>query len=45
MPIAAIPVHIDKGCPPPKAKGIESGNQKSDWKKVFAGAGKSKEKG
>jgi E3 ubiquitin-protein ligase RAD18 len=40
MPISAISNHIDRGCPPPKPKagGSGSGNQKADWKKVFAGA-------
>lgn len=44
MPIAAISSHIDRGCPPPKAKAGSSGNQKQDWKKLFSGAGSSKAK-
>ncbi|ORY25247.1 hypothetical protein BCR39DRAFT_544613 [Naematelia encephala] len=46
MPIVSIPMHIERGCPPIKAakKVNGSGNQKADWKKVFAGAGKGREK-
>jgi len=44
MPIASIPSHIDRGCPPPKDKASGSGNQKADWKRVFAGAGSGKDK-
>lgn len=46
MPISAIGAHIDRGCPPPKAKTQPNGtgNQKSDWRKVFAGAGAAKGK-
>ncbi|WVQ83529.1 DNA repair protein rad18 [Cryptococcus sp. DSM 104549] len=53
LPIASIPMHIEKGCPPPsKAKKLSlpggvKGNQKADWRKVFSGqsstGGKSKE--
>ncbi|WVR04084.1 DNA repair protein rad18 [Kwoniella sp. DSM 27419] len=42
MPISSIPLHIEKGCPPPKAKPngvLGKGNQKADWKKVFSGQG------
>ena len=44
LPIASIPLHIERGCPPPKSVNERSGNQKQDWKKVFAGAGASKDK-
>jgi E3 ubiquitin-protein ligase RAD18 len=46
MPVGEIPKHIDRQCPPvkPKSKTVHSGNQKSDWKKVFSGAGSSKTK-
>ena len=46
MPISAIGAHIDRGCPPPKAKAQlnGTGNQKSDWRKVFSGAGSAKSK-
>ncbi len=45
MPIVSIPMHIERGCPPPRSKKINgAGNQKADWKKVFAGAGLGKEK-
>lgn len=47
MPVGEIPKHIDRQCPPVKAKSIganQTGNQKSDWKKVFAGAGGGKAK-
>nr|XP_019049942.1 DNA repair protein rad18 [Kwoniella bestiolae CBS 10118]OCF28872.1 DNA repair protein rad18 [Kwoniella bestiolae CBS 10118] len=53
LPISSIPLHIEKGCPPPKTKtngngvGGRKGNQKADWKKVFSGqglGGKSKDK-
>ncbi|WVQ63010.1 DNA repair protein rad18 [Kwoniella botswanensis] len=41
LPISSIPLHIEKGCPPPKSKlngnGSGRGNQKADWKKVFSG--------
>ncbi|WWC98883.1 DNA repair protein rad18 [Kwoniella sp. B9012] len=41
LPISSIPLHIEKGCPPPKSKlngnGNRKGNQKADWKKVFSG--------
>nr|XP_019012394.1 DNA repair protein rad18 [Kwoniella pini CBS 10737]OCF51175.1 DNA repair protein rad18 [Kwoniella pini CBS 10737] len=48
LPISSIPMHIEKGCPPPKTRtnGIRKGNQKADWKKVFSGqtsSGKTKE--
>ncbi|WWC59947.1 DNA repair protein rad18 [Kwoniella dejecticola CBS 10117] len=41
LPISSIPMHIEKGCPPPKAKmnGAKKGNQKADWRKVFSGQG------
>ncbi|WVQ94330.1 DNA repair protein rad18 [Kwoniella sp. CBS 9459] len=44
MPISSIPLHIEKGCPPPKPKSknngtLGKGNQKADWKKVFSGQG------
>lgn len=44
MPISLIPMHVERGCPPVKAKPTAnvSGNQKSDWKKVFSGASTSK---
>ncbi|WRT65414.1 DNA repair protein rad18 [Kwoniella shivajii] len=43
LPISSIPMHIEKGCPPPKGKtnGMRKGNQKADWKKVFSGQGTS----
>jgi hypothetical protein len=47
MPVGEIPKHIDRQCPPvkPKSKSAaHTGNQKSDWKKVFSGAGSSKTK-
>lgn len=48
MSIGDIPRHIERGCPPvkPQSKSgaTASGNQKSDWKKVFAGAGGNKAK-
>ena len=45
MSIASIPMHVERGCPPPKTiKTNAGGNQKADWKKVFSGAGLSKEK-
>lgn len=48
MSIGDIPRHIERGCPPvkPQSKSAPtaSGNQKSDWKKVFAGAGGNKAK-
>jgi E3 ubiquitin-protein ligase RAD18 len=46
MPVGEIPKHIDRQCPPvkPKSKTAHSGNQKSDWKKVFSGAGSGKTK-
>lgn len=48
MSIGDIPRHIERGCPPvkpqSKSAATASGNQKSDWKKVFAGAGGSKAK-
>ncbi|KAK6906910.1 DNA repair protein rad18 [Kwoniella mangroviensis CBS 8886] len=51
LPISSIPLHIEKGCPPPKGKingnGARKGNQKADWKKVFSGqapGGKNKDK-
>lgn len=45
MAIVSIPMHIERGCPPPKvSKANGAGNQKADWKKVFAGAGMVKEK-
>jgi E3 ubiquitin-protein ligase RAD18 len=52
MPISKIPMHIEKGCPPPRAKtknedGVEEGgDQKSRWRKMFSGqsAGIGKEK-
>ncbi|CAK9786714.1 hypothetical protein CC85DRAFT_129889 [Cutaneotrichosporon oleaginosum] len=36
LEISAIPGHIDRGCPPPKAKAAPA---KTTWKKLFAGAG------
>ncbi|WWD16791.1 DNA repair protein rad18 [Kwoniella shandongensis] len=50
MPISSIPLHIEKGCPPPKTTKkvngvVGKGNQKSDWKKVFSGQGLSAGKG
>ncbi|WVF66718.1 DNA repair protein rad18 [Kwoniella sp. CBS 6097] len=44
MPISLIPLHVEKGCPPPKPKSktngtLGKGNQKADWKKVFSGQG------
>jgi len=48
MSIGDIPRHIERGCPPvkpqSKSAAAASGNQKSDWKKVFAGAGGNKTK-
>jgi hypothetical protein len=44
LAIAAIPMHIERGCPPPKAVKANGGNQKADWRKVFAGAGMGKGK-
>ncbi|WOO78901.1 Postreplication repair E3 ubiquitin-protein ligase rad18 [Vanrija pseudolonga] len=48
MATGDIPLHIDRGCPPPKGKAAKvtasSGNQKADWKKVFASAGGGKTK-
>lgn len=45
LPIASIPMHIERGCPTPKVK-IKNGtgNQKADWKKVFGGVGTTKTK-
>lgn len=38
-------MHIERGCPPVKVTKVNGkGNQKADWKKVFAGAGTGKEK-
>ncbi|KAK8861306.1 DNA repair protein rad18 [Kwoniella newhampshirensis] len=50
MPISSIPLHIEKGCPPPKSTkkvngAAGKGNQKSDWKKVFSGQGLGSGKG
>jgi E3 ubiquitin-protein ligase RAD18 len=46
LPVASIPMHIERGCPPPKPKSAASGTgtQKSDWAKVFSGAGSSSKK-
>lgn len=48
MATGDIPLHIERGCPPPKGKAAKvttsSGNQKADWKKVFASAGGGKTK-
>ena len=45
MPIASIPMHIERNCPPPRpVKSDGVANQKSDWKKVFAGVGMAKER-
>lgn len=49
LEIASIPGHIERGCPPPKAKArasaagpSTSGSAKSTWKKLFSGAGAGK---
>ncbi|KAL1410179.1 E3 ubiquitin-protein ligase rad18 [Vanrija albida] len=47
MAIGDIPLHVERGCPPPKGKTkalASSGNQKADWRKVFASAGGGKTK-
>lgn len=41
LEIAAIPGHIERGCPPPKAKAAPA---KTTWKKLFSGAGGGKGK-
>ncbi|KIR52239.1 DNA repair protein rad18 [Cryptococcus gattii Ru294] len=50
MPISSIPMHVERGCPPPSktikaSAGGGKGNQKADWKKVFSGQTLSASKG
>ncbi|KIR32071.1 DNA repair protein rad18 [Cryptococcus deuterogattii MMRL2647] len=50
MPISSIPMHVERGCPPPPktikaSAGGGKGNQKADWKKVFSGQTLSASKG
>lgn len=40
LPIASIPMHIERGCPPPKS----GSSSKADWKKVFGGVSTAKTK-
>lgn len=50
MSISSIPMHVERGCPPPPksikaSAGGGKGNQKADWKKVFSGQTLSGSKG